>query len=357
MLKFYLLVLQYIWIMKKFTKISKKVSNYLYDHWSLKTSIRYTGTTLLAAFSAFVYAFAFVCFITPANTQASDSIFASCSVITGGIGGISQVIHLIFTLCGLEIDAKTMQSIFYFVLNVPLFFLAFFKIGKRFAILTLINVALSSLFIQLLGLWGFTEQIAELLAKDSGMHLARVLFAGILVGFSSAIAFKGDISCGGIDIISYYFALRKSTSVGKYTFALNGVIIVSYTVLYCVLHTGQALTNEVAFLNVCFSFVYICVTSLVLDSINTRNKKVQIRIITESAAMSSILIANFPHSTTTVLGEGGYSHQHKLIVYLVCSSNEANRVIKTARQADSMSFITITPLIQAYGNFFIKPIE
>ena len=51
---------------------------------------------------------------------------------------------------------------------------------------------------------------------------------------SSAIAFKGDFSCGGIDVLTYYFALRKSTSIGKYSVAINGFIVLLHTVLFCI---------------------------------------------------------------------------------------------------------------------------
>ena len=96
---------------------------------------------------------------------------------------------------------------------------------------------------------------------------------------------------------------------------------------------------------------------LVVDFVNTRNKKVQIQIITSVKDMSYVLIANFPHSTTTVAAKGGYSQQDKEIVYMVVSSNEVKRVLNLVKKIDGHSFITVTSLIQAYGNFFIKPIE
>ena len=96
---------------------------------------------------------------------------------------------------------------------------------------------------------------------------------------------------------------------------------------------------------------------LVVDFVNIRNKKVQIQIITSFADISSVLIANFPHSTTIVRGKGGYSHADKNVLYMVVSSNEVKRVVNLVKKVDSHSFITVTSLIQAYGNFYIKPVE
>ena len=73
--------------------------------------------------------------------------------------------------------------------------------------------------------------------------------------------------------------------------------------------------------------------------------------------MSSILISNFPHSTTIVDAKGGYSHQEKKVIYMTVSSNEVRKVVNLVRRVDQHSFVTVTALIQAYGNFFVKPIE
>ena len=190
---------------------------------------------------------------------------------------------------------------------------------------------------------------------DTSYHSARVLFAGVSIGLASSIAFRNEISCGGIDVISYYFALRKSTSVGKYATTLNSIILLSYFGLTIIHNQGNHV--DIAFVNLLFSFLYLFVVMLVVDFVNTRNKKVQIQIITSIKDISSVLIANFPHSTTTMTGKGGYSHAEKFIVYMVVSSNEVKRVVDLVRKVDQHAFVTVTSLIQAYGNFFIKPIE
>ena len=336
--------------MGKFEKLKRKWTNFKYDHLPLLNGLSIARSALLASFAAAFYAFAFYCFITPSTVNHSS--VTGSSIITGGVGGITQVIALIIDLAGGNIDPYTIQSIGYFVLNIPILIFAFFKIGKKFAVITLLNVALSSLFIQLFKYIPLMSQIAEAI-KDE--HLARVLFAGVCVGISSASAYLGDVSCGGVDVFSYYFSLRKSTSVGKYSVALNSTIILTYTILTIAWNQGSNV--EVAILAFMYSVVYLFVNMLVVDFINVRNKKVQVQIITDKEEMSSILIANFPHATTLVDAKGGYSHVGKKIIYMVISSNESKRVISLARRVDQHAFITVTSLIQAYGNFFIKPVE
>lgn len=344
--------------MGKIERLKRKVNNYLFDHIHLRETLHFTKGFFVAAFAAMFYAFAFYCFITPANED--HSTIVGSSVITGGVGGITQVFYLLIRICGGQIDQLLLQSICYFAFNIPILTFAFFKVGKKFAILSLINVGLSSLFIQLFGGNFFGLHFEFTLAHDIALqlesqHLARVLFGGVCIGFASALAFKNEISCGGIDVFSYYFSLRKSTSVGKYATTINSCIIITFSVLTIILNKGAYV--EIGFLNFMYGILYLFVVMLVVDFINNRNKKVQIQIITAVEGLEHVLIANFPHSTTIVKGMGGYSHAERNVHYMVVSSNEVKRVINLVRKVDPHSFISVTALMQAYGNFFIKPVE
>lgn len=345
-------------IMNKIQKIRRKVSNYFYDHIKLKDFLGFSKGVFIAAVSALFYAFAFYCFITPAIED--HSTVAGSSIITGGVGGITQVLYLVIYLSGGRVDQYLLQSICYFAFNIPILTFAFFKIGKKFAILSFINVGLSSIFIQMLGgnFFGveFDFQLAKQVAAElQGQQLTRALFGGVCIGIASATAFKNELSCGGIDVFSYYFSLRKSTSVGKYATTINSMIIILFSILTIAINNGQNV--QVGFLNFMFGVVYLFVIMLVVDFINTRNKKVQLQIITSVDGVEHVLIANFPHSTTIVRGKGGYSHADKNVLYMVVSSNEVKRVVNLVKKVDSHSFITVTSLIQAYGNFYIKPVE
>ena len=344
--------------MNKIHRIKRKINNYFYDHIHLKETLNISKGVFIAAFTALFYAFAFYCFITPAVED--HSTIAGSSIITGGVGGVTQVLYLIIYLSGGRVDQYLLQSICYFAFNIPILTFAFFKIGKKFAILSLINVGLSSLFIQLLGgnFFGlkFDFELAKMVAAElQGQQLTRALFGGVCIGIASATAFKSELSCGGIDVFSYYFSLRKSTSVGKYATAINSTIIVAFSILTIAINNGQNL--QIGLLNFMFGVTYLFVIMLVVDFINTRNKKVQLQIITSVEGIEHVLIANFPHSTTIVRGIGGYSHADKNVLYMVVSSNEVKRVVSLVKKVDPHSFITVTSLIQAYGNFFIKPVE
>ena len=347
--------------MKKSEKIKRKINDYLFDHRILRASLEHLNALFHAVVAALIFAFGFASFITPGIVE---GVGEGLHIATGGVSGVSQTIALALkmggALEGISGDTvSTVISIAYFVINIPILTFAFFKIGKRFAIYSVINVGLSSLFIFL-----FTHpevsgiHITSLIAQNKMIYnheLVRVLFGAVTVGVSSAFAYRGDVSCGGIDVFSYYFALRKSSSIGKYGIIINSCIITTYSILLVASTAGSDWESGViAFF---FSILYLFVANLIIDAINLRNKKIQVQIVTSSDYLVPVLIANFPHGATVVNGEGAYTHAPKKVIYMVVSSSQVKSVVTLARKVDHHAFIMITPLSQVYGNFFIKPVE
>ena len=331
--------------MKKSEKIKRKVTDFLFDHRILKTSLEYVQSLIFAFLGAAIFAFGFCCFITPADPN-------GFTVITGGVSGLSQVIALLARLLfNYQNENNLIQSVGYFVINIPLLLFAFFKISKKFAIFTTINVALTSLFISLFTQANICVEVMQHVGEFDGI-LARVLMAALCTGASSAICFRGDISCGGIDIVSYYIGMRKSSSIGKYGVAINTGIIVSYALLMIV----EKNTFSDSVLSIFYSVIYLFICGLVIDYINLRNKKVQLQIITDSDKMTNVLLAQFPHGATITHATGAYTHNDRLVIWMVVSINEVNKVIKVAKKVDQHVFISSIPINQVYGNFYNKPI-
>ena len=339
--------------MTKAKRFKEKVNNFLYDHYHLKQTLHHGKGLFFAILSAFIFAFGFTCFITPGIPKDAETISEPFKIVTGGLSGLSQNIAKIVEICGGKLPDFVIEAMGYTVFNIPLVIFAFFKIGKRFSILTAVNVALSSLFIYLIPIFGISNEIGThfLILNQP---VARLLFGGICTGLASGLAFKGEISCGGIDIISYYFSLRKSTSVGKYSMMVNGGIVAMYSVLLIIEDPNNYAT---AIISLFYSAAYILVVISVIDAINLRNKKVQIQFITKNPKLAKVLITHFPHGATILKGQGAYTLAEEQIVYMIVSSFEVKSAVTLARKVDPHVFISATSLIQVYGNFYIRPID
>jgi uncharacterized membrane-anchored protein YitT (DUF2179 family) len=316
---------------------------WLSDKPQLKNILENTAIFFVSAISSFLAAYVFRSFIVPAGDPIPTPL------ITGGVSGLSQITNRLFDVLNLlnQIENRTLQAIFYFIFNIPIFILAYTKIGKRFAIFSFINVITTSFFIEII-----PHDWTQLITISEDL-LSRAIIAGIIQGFSSSLAYLMDISSGGMDVITVYFANVKSTSVGKYAFAINGVIYLLFTVLY--LLNTDSMTG--ALNAVIFSVIYSFTTSQVVDAINIRNKKTQLQIVTARADLPKILMEKFYHGCTVVQAKGGYTNSIKYIVYMVVSSREVASMVKHIRTVDPESFIDESPSHQVYGKFFIKPIK
>ncbi len=333
----------------KTEKLKKKYEDYMFDHKGARLVLDYAIATVVCLFSAFIYAFGFKAFLAPMFF--SDGVTPVISFVTGGVSGLAQnIILLIKIIIGGDNwtadTTYTMQSIIYFVLNIPIFVLGYKGVGKRFAIFSFLNVIFVSLFIKFLP----SITIDEILTDNLG----RALFAGICTGLSSAVAFKVETSAGGFDVISYYFAYQKSTSVGKYSIAFNAFIVAMFTLLSYILDTGSGWTVLTITL---YTIVYFFTAALVVDALNTRNKKAELQIITSKQTLPKIILANFPHSCTVVPAKGGFSNEDRIIIYIVVSSFEVKKLVKLVRTIDPEAFINVSHSSQVYGKFFIKPVK
>lgn len=326
----------------------------------LKIFLEWFYLLMIVTISAFTYALAFRLFIRPSIDTLNSISGRQVLFVGGGVSGLSQnIVKLIYDVFGLQqVDPNSLQAILYFILNIPVFILGWLKIGKRFTVFSIINVLLASLFI------GIIPQSWETaVLYDS--QLTRTLYAGILAGFSAAIAFKGNVSSGGMDIIAYYFANRKSEGVGKYNVVFNVAVVAFYFVLNLI-HpstTSDVIADpgvtpiNIAITSFISSVTYLVMTSFVIDLINVRNKKAQVQVITNHEELAQILISNFPHGATTVKGVGVYSNNEKTIIYMTVSSNEVSDVVRLIQEVDDHAFVNVTDLRQVFGKFYITPIK
>lgn len=345
---------------KSIANWKERTNDWLYDHMPVKHGLDYLWAFILSTLSALVFAFGYNCFINLQTLKGSEWVIDK--FVAGGVSGLSQTLTVFLEVCGVRFTVSQehiLFSVLYFAFNVPMIILAFFGIGKRYTILTLISVAEASLFNELLTPQNveIINQIAQYVNNNGGL-LARVIFGGVTTGLSSALAFKGDFSAGGIDIIAYYIALKKRATVGKYAVAINVCTLTLFTILCCTqdgwgefAKVGEHCARAI------FSAVYLFVSGLVIDRIHTRNRKVKMQIVSNNPDLGQFIISHLPHAATMFKGIGVYTGQERYVFDIVISSYELKSAIKLVRGEDKTAFIEILPLVQVEGHFYMKPIK
>lgn len=343
--------------MDSLKKINKNCREYFYDHPKLRIFIEYLLMAIGAFLSSFVYAFGYKAFSNPIVDGKEIG-----NLVTGGFSGLSQIVVKLFEIFSFPVNTIApfgnmywnylIQSTAYFTLNIPIFFLAFKKIGKKFAVFTALNVGFYFLVVNII-----PSKVTNMFYFSNSFNFesdffARAIFAGICTGLSTAIAYKFGHSAGGVDVISVFLnSKKKDLSLGTATMILNAVIVIIYTVLCIIDNKGNLSSTTMAL----YSCVYFFTASTVIDLFTSRDKKDQLQIITSNQSMPDVLINYFPHSCTIVQGKGAYSKQDKLVIYTVVSIFEVKKAIKIIQQLDPNAFVSITKVNQVVGKFYIEP--
>lgn len=312
-------------------------TEYLLDHPVTKTIVSNIYIFFMLTLSAILFSYGYRAFIAPK---------VASHLISGGASGIAQVFVKIIQIFGYKENENLIQSSLYLAINIPLFFIAWKFIGKKFTITTIYNVVLTSVLIEVL------PNEAVVIFQIDTDYIARALFAGILTGLSSGCAFSVGSSAGGIDIVAFAIAEKKSTSVGKYSLFINGVTVIIYTLLQCI-YIGGLEEVKMAL----FTIIYFFTCAKVVDIVNIKNRKTELQITTSDENLPVLLLRTVPHGCTIVDAVGGYTGQPRKLIYMVVSMPEVKEVVELVRKLDKYAFVNVINSNQVYGRFYIKPLK
>ena len=146
------------------------------------------------------------CFLTPAK------------VYSGGVTGLSMLLSSIGNdFIGVNIDI----SAWVLIINLPLLYLSWKKLGNKFTIYSLLAVISASLFIKVIPETLITENI-----------FLAAIFGGALTGVGSGLCFRAGFSTAGTDIIVLVVQKLTGKSVGVIGFILNGIIVSLAGIMY-----------------------------------------------------------------------------------------------------------------------------
>jgi uncharacterized membrane-anchored protein YitT (DUF2179 family) len=278
--------------------------------------------------------------------------FLEASVIpmySGGIPGIGQLIRdILWFLFGIDLGSSFL-GIFIFIINIPLLILGWFGISKRFAIHSLISVALQSIVLS----W---FPFVNMGLSNRSDALAAALIGGLLIGFGGGLALKYGTSTGGLDIIAQYVSLKKGKSVGFLTMIMN----ISVAVLGGIIVGGSEGADGLIIsggLIVTYTIIRIIISTVMVDRVHTSYHFLSVDIITQDPEpiVNDVLIKVY-RGVTLIKVEGAYSHREKTLIYVVIAAYELHTLISLVKRIDPNAFIVTRPVKNVFGNFKKKTI-
>ncbi|MBF0709954.1 MULTISPECIES: YitT family protein [unclassified Gemella] len=241
----------------------------------------------------------------------------------GGALGLSLVINK-FT----AIKVGTIQ----FLLNLPLFFIAYRYIGKKFTILTFIVIMISAYFIN--NMTSFIRPV------DLGDKLVASIFAGILSALAISCILLGGASTGGTEITGKFFVKKFGLNFPT-VFLIQDIII--YIIIWIVFDIKAVM----------YAFVLSFVRNQTMKGIERFfSAYLQCTIIADETEKLVDAINKTLHRGSTIIDvEGGYTHKKQRMIIVVIQQNELYLLKKIVNKTCPQAFITFNSINTIMGNF------
>jgi uncharacterized membrane-anchored protein YitT (DUF2179 family) len=281
--------------------------------WDLKTLIKATA-------GVFIFSLAINLFIAPNN------------LYNGGILGISQLIRTILTKKFHLKFGFDISGLINFIINVPLFILAYRKISKTFFYRTLYCVAIETLFLTII------PSPSHIIVEEL---ITSVLIGGILAGVGVGITLSCSASSGGTDILGIIGAMKdRRLTVGNVGLTFNALVYSLSGILF-----GYKI--------MIYSIIYSVFTTIMIDKMHDQNISSTAFVFTKQKPKKIIDFVKdeLQRDVTYWDAKGAYKHDRTYVCYIVLSKYELQRLERNLPTLDSNAFIVKSYGVGIYGKF------
>ena len=249
------------------------------------------------------------------------------NIYSSGVTGIAQIIG---TLAQSAFGIKIPVALALLLLNLPLFILGWFKISPKFTIFTGITVLLTSVFMQIIPV--------QVLSTDP---IINAIFGGVVMGAGGGYALRNGLSSGGLDFIT--IAIRKKTgkTIGSLSIIFNSFILLA---------AGLLFGWQYAF----YSALAIFVSGKVMDAVFTKQKKMQVTIVTSCAdEVIHGIHGKMRRGITIINGaEGAFRYDRQKVLITVVTRYELPLLKQIMRETAPHAFVSIADNVQILGRFY-----
>ncbi|GLB46920.1 membrane protein [Philodulcilactobacillus myokoensis] len=248
-------------------------------------------------------------------------------IYSSGYTGFAQLLN---TITSRYFPVTISTSLALFIINIPMFILAWRHIGHQFTFFTFLSVLLASIMMRVIHPLPLTTD-----------PMICAIFGGVINGFGTGWALKNQISTGGLDILGIVIRRKTGKTIGTVNIIFNSFIIVA---------AGFAYGWPYAF----YSAIGLFVNGKMIDMAYTRQQRMQVMIVTSRPKMVIDSIQNHLRRGITIVhgAEGAYYHDKKTILFTAISLYEMNELEEALSESDSKAFATVTSSTKIIGHFY-----
>lgn len=256
---------------------------------------------------------------------AINTLILENHIIVGGISGIGNVLNHYFNIpVSLSVGC----------LNVCLFLVGLFFIGKKFAMTTLLSTFLFPIILQ------FFETHAMFHHYLEDPLLAAIL-AACLVGVGIGLILKANASTGGVDIL----AILLNKKFGFPVHIVLNCIDLSILVL-------QFTFNDTT--HVIYGIMIVMITAVVLNKTLTQGTSlVQLTVISDHYEdIKQSILHEFDAGVTLLASEKGFTQENSKLLLSVLPYRKLPAIKAKIHELDPVAFVIVSHVEEVGGKGF-----
>lgn len=239
------------------------------------------------------------------------------SIVSGGVTGIAQIIHLL---------TRIPVGVLSILINIPIFYLGWrHRLGTRRLLLALCVMVLISVLIDLLALTG-------LVVTDEPM-----------LGAVYGLIYTTGTTGGGTDIVAKMLRRRYPyINFGTLLFGMNVVVVLTFAFLFKKYDSCMYTMIEM--------FISSKVVNLVLYGPGV--SEVCYIISSNVGAIKSAITCTMGRGVTLLRGEGAWSGREMQVILCVVKRPEIAQLREVVRSVDEHAFVIVSEAKEVFGRGF-----
>ena len=245
-------------------------------------------------------------------------------ISSGGFSGIAIVLHYLF---------KFPIGTVIVILNVPLFIYAYFKIGRKFFIRSLVGTVILS----------FAINILENVNSITNDKFLGCIFGGIVNGIGASLVLRVNGSTGGTEVLSALVRVFKPKfRVGNLISIFDIIIVFINVMVFKEIEIGL------------YSAITIYMSNKMIDLIfeGTNFTKMIFIISDKFEDIAERIKVELPRGATGIYSKGMYTNKDKMMILCVVSRNEVVKIRSLVNEIDANAFIIISNAREVFGKGF-----
>lgn len=243
---------------------------------------------------------------------------------TGGFSGIATITYYLF---------KFPMGTTVLLLNIPLFAIAIYKLGKDSFIKTLLGSMAYS---------GFIDLFAKVQPLTYDKFLACI-YGGVLLGLGTAIILKADATTGGTELVTTILKEYKiNYKISDLIVFIDTIIVALNIIVFRKIEIGL------------YSAIAIYIMGKVIDVFfeGIYFTKLIFIISKETETIAKEIGYEIKRGTTGLYGKMMYTEENTTVLICAASRNDIIKVKEIAREVDEKSFIIIANAREVFGKGF-----